>query len=110
MGKKNKRFVGIGIIILILIITNPSEQQFKQYALLEEFNFQYNEDRFIACRTTNYFIFSKYSWFRVGNGMGSGQYIGFLGNFYKTDGQFIPSTPQSQSYESTNNMVDSTGN
>ena len=85
---KRKIFVGIGILLLVLIITNPGPAEFKSFL-------HQNRDNDPAGREANFFIFSIYS--NVGDYPDAPRnghiikytYIGILGNFFSTGSENI---------------------
>ena len=99
MVKKILKYVAVFIaaILLVLIVTNPSVKQFKEY--IGERDWQYFDVTYK--RTNNYFIFSTYSFSyskrnNVNGGfsreyhltqneliVASGNYTGVLYNFYR---------------------------
>jgi hypothetical protein len=54
---KNKLFIISGILLLILIVTNPSQSSFKQYALLKS---NLSPDEIICSRIHYYLLWSIY--------------------------------------------------
>lgn len=74
---KKKYIIGI-VILVILIITNPSLNAFRQYCGLTAYNNNYA----VVRRTFNGFIFSIYTI----NGAGfSSKHLGMIGNFYELE-------------------------
>ncbi|MCW3108510.1 MAG: hypothetical protein JWQ09_3016 [Segetibacter sp.] len=65
---KQKVWLGVSGLLLLLIITNPSAQAFKEYVGSSSYEGLHKE--------TNYFICSKYT------DQYNFNYIGILGNFY----------------------------
>lgn len=80
LTKKNKTFIGIAALFLLLIITNPSVTAFKSYL---------GKNSYAGLmRKSNYFVYSTY----VDNTYDddrdiqhSDRYIGFVGNFFRRD-------------------------
>ena len=85
-SERTQKAVGIlGIIILsLLLLFNPSEKQFHDYAKAHVFTPKYVEIR--TSRETNYLFWSK---FYTRGQTGEGYYIGVLGNFYHWEGAKI---------------------
>jgi hypothetical protein len=68
IGKKI--LIGLGIAIVILMISNPSLKEFKEYSPLQSYN---------AKRTRNWIIFSIYE-----NNNGK-RYFGIFKNFFELE-------------------------
>lgn len=72
-----KMGIVIGVLLLVLIITNPSLKNFKEYVGIE------GATSFKLKKNANFLIFSVYQSDLIGYGVRSGKYIGIFENFIK---------------------------
>lgn len=81
--------IGIGAILLILIITNPSNESYTQYLRANGCRLDETKEYHVQPywgRESNYFIFSKYK-YNDGYDVSRGrkEHFGILGNFYELE-------------------------
>lgn len=78
--KRHKGKLATLIVIFILVLTNPSSQQFSNYIGLKN-------EKLVLYRAWNFYIFSVYGVIFTGGGLtGNERYIGVLGNFFHVKG------------------------
>lgn len=78
--KQHKGKLTIFIVIFILVLTNPSSQQFDNYVGLKN-------EKIVLFRSWNFYIFSIYGAIFTGGGsIGNERYVGILGNFFHVKG------------------------
>ena len=78
--KRHKGKLAIFIVIFILVLTNPSSQQFNNYIGLKD-------KQVVLFRSWNFYFFSIHGVIFTGGGLsGNERYIGILGNFFHVKG------------------------
>lgn len=72
LSRTQKTGIFVGFLLIVLISTNPSRSDFKDFLGYPSYMYELMEVK----REGNYFVCSIYS-------ASEGKYIGFAGNFYK---------------------------